>query len=356
MVLELIRQYFTGIPYGDVLFAVFLIGFSYLIAKMFYYIFRRYVAHIAQRTKNTLDDMIVSSLHAPIFLTVIFLGAFFALMSVDALTGYRSLLTNYWDEALILIVFFFFYRIVNTSLKWYQKEVVEKTESKTDDTFFPIVKRIINAFIIVIGLALILARAGVEITPLVASLGVGGLAVALALNDTLSNLFSGAYLVTDKAVNIGDFVEIDQQTRGTVAKIGWRSTHLQTWDGNTIIVPNSKMSQSILTNYSYPDLSLAVRLPLGVAYGSDLEQVEKVTLEVAKEVVAKIEGARKDFEPLILFSDFGDSNINFAVIVKVENYVHRVKLLHELVKAIKKRYDKEGIDISWPVRKIYYAK
>ncbi len=201
---------------------------------------------------------------------------------------------------------------------------------------------------------MILSYFKIEITPLVATLGIGGLAVGLALQNTLSNFFAGLYMVADKPITVGDFIELpDADISGYVEDIGWRSTRIKTLPNTVVIVPNSKLAENIIVNDSLPEHEMAALVQCGVAYGSDLKKVEKATIDVARKIQKTVPGAVKTFEPFIRYHTFGDSNINFTIILRVEKFVDKYLVTHEFIKALKERYDKEGIEISWPVRKIY---
>jgi small-conductance mechanosensitive channel len=197
---------------------------------------------------------------------------------------------------------------------------------------------------------------GVEITPLVAGLGVGGIAVALALQSTLSNYFAGIYIAKEKAIKIGDFVQLENGLTGHVYEIGWRTTKIKTPTDNMIVIPNSNLSNMIVTNYHEPAEEMSVSLACGVSYESDLEKVEKVTTDVAKKVLRKMPGGVKNFEPVVRYKEFGDSNINFSVILRVKSYSDQFLVIHEFIKELMKAYKKNKIEISYPVRKIYETK
>lgn len=212
---------------------------------------------------------------------------------------------------------------------------------------------ILRVFVITIGLLVVLDSVGVSITPVLASLGVGSVAVALALQDTLSNFFSGIYLLVDKPIRPGDFVQIDSGVEGTVTKIGWRSTHVQLLSNNTVVVPNSKVASSQITNFDLPAQELAVLVKLGVSYGSDLAQVEAVTIDVAKQVLQRVPGAIASFTPFIRYNEFAESSVNFTVILRAEKFVDKYLLTHEFIKALHQRYRLEGIEIPFPQRVVH---
>lgn len=213
-------------------------------------------------------------------------------------------------------------------------------------------KIVINAIVMTFGLLIIFQTMGIKITPILTALGVGGLAVALALQDTLANFFSGLQILASRQIRIGDYIHLSDGQEGFVNDIGWRSATMKMLNNNMVIVPNTKLAQAIVTNYSLQERDFAVRMTIGVAYESDLEHVERVTIEVAKDVAQRVEGADKNFEPLVRFHTFGDSSILFNVILRYHDYGAQFLAQHELVKALQKRYRQEGIEIPYPIRTV----
>ncbi len=211
---------------------------------------------------------------------------------------------------------------------------------------------ITRAVVLSIGLLMVLGTLGISITPIVASLGITSLAVALALQPTLENFFSGVQLVADKPIRVGDFIELDSGEQGFVEKIGWRSTWIRMLPNNMIIMPNSALSQSKIINYFYPSQELSVPVDVGVHYSSDLEQVERVTLEVARQVLRDHEWGVSDYETFVVYHTFDSSSINFTVMLRAEEYFKRFWVKSAFIKALHKRYAEEGIVIPFPIRAI----
>jgi small-conductance mechanosensitive channel len=197
---------------------------------------------------------------------------------------------------------------------------------------------------------LILANVGFSITPLLTALGVGSLAVALAVQPTLSNLFAGMHLALAHPIRVGDYVSLEGGVKGFVVDIGWRATRIRELPNNIIIVPNSRVADMILTNYNLPEPEQAALVNVGVSYGSDLEHVEAVTCDVARQVLSEIQGGVSGFDPFIRYNNFGDSSIDFTVILRVQAFTDRYLVTHEFIKRLKKRFAAEGIEIPFPQR------
>jgi len=215
-------------------------------------------------------------------------------------------------------------------------------------SIFAIVSTVI---VYLIGVLFVLQTLEIPITPLIATMGVGGLAVALAAQDTLANLFAGIHILIAKHVRKGDYVRLDGENEGFVEDIGWRNTSFRSSANNLVVVPNSKLASSIITNCSLPESTLVVKLVIGVAYDSDLAKVEAVTLDVAKAVMTS-EATSKGLEPAVRFHTFAESSILFDVSLPVHAFPAQGLVKHRFVMALTERYRREGIVIPYPVRTV----
>ena len=209
---------------------------------------------------------------------------------------------------------------------------------------------IVTVIIYAMGILVILQYYGISIAPILTALGVGGMAVALALQETLANIFSGLHLILSKQLRLGDYIRLSPTEEGRVTDITWRfTTIVPAGDGNTVVIPNSKLASATITNYSLPRRDIVIKLPIGVAYDSDLDLVERVTLEVATKVMEEVDEAI-DIPPTVRFHTFGESSIDFNVFLHSSNFDHQFLLKHEFIKALTRRYREEGIEIPFPIR------
>jgi small-conductance mechanosensitive channel len=207
-----------------------------------------------------------------------------------------------------------------------------------------------------IGGLVLLNSLGVAITPLLTALGVGGLAVALALQDTLSNLFAGVHILTSRKVQPGDFIQLDNGMQGYVEDTNWRNTIIRQLPNNILVVPNATVASSIVTNYHLPEHETSVTVPCSVSYDSDLDRVELVTIEVGQEVMQEVKGAVPGYEPTVRFNTFGGSGISFNVGLRAAEISAQALITHEFIKRLHARYQKEGIDNSSPTETIVYTR
>jgi small-conductance mechanosensitive channel len=213
---------------------------------------------------------------------------------------------------------------------------------------------ITRAVVWTIGGLVLLNSLGVAITPLLTALGVGGLAVALALQDTLSNLFAGVHILASRKVQPGDFIQLDNGMQGYVEDTNWRNTIIRQLPNNILVVPNATVASSIVTNYHLPEHEISVTVPCSVSYDSDLGHVELVTIEVGKEVMQEVKGAVPEYEPTVRYNTFGDNSITFNVGLRAADISAQALIIHEFIKRLQSRYQREGIDNSSPTGTIVY--
>jgi small-conductance mechanosensitive channel len=203
-----------------------------------------------------------------------------------------------------------------------------------------------------IGLLMILNGLGLSITPMLTALGVGGLAVALALQEPLANFFAGVFITLGGQIRLGDYIKLDSGQEGYVADFSWRSTRLRMLPNNLVVVPNAKLAQAIVVNHHLPSHDLAVLVEVGVDYSSDLAHVERVVNDVGRAVMAEVPGGVAGFDPFIRYHTFADSSINFTVILRATEFVDQYLIKHEFIKLLHVRFTQEGIVIPFPIRTI----
>ncbi len=327
--------------------AILILISVYVLAKVFLFIFHRYVHRLAAKTETDLDDVLLKVIRKPLTALIFIIGTQIALRSLSALEPYELWVKNIFFALTVAAIALLSSRVIAVLISRWLK--VQRRFEKTPR----LVNRIVAVIIYLLAALIILNYYKIEITPLIATLGLGGLAIGLALQNTLSNFFAGIHIISDQPIKVGDFIELDGNVSGYVEDIGWRSTKIRTLPNTIIIVPNAKLGESIITNDSLPDKEMAALVQCGVSYASDLEKVEKVTIEVARKIQKTVPGAVKTFQPFIRYHTFADSNINFTIILRVETVVDKYLVIHEFIKALKKSYDQEGIEISFPVRKVY---
>jgi small-conductance mechanosensitive channel len=310
--------------------------------------FVRHLRKKGEQTQRLFDRILSSALGTPLILFLLVLGLKFFL---DAIPPVPAKWEKYTD-AFVLILFavsayVFVDRLMIEVLRRYGKKLETIAPSEG------MVKAIYRSILLIFIFLIILDSLKITITPFIASLGIGGVVIGLAMQDTLSNFFSWAYIVSNKPVRIGDYIQVEAGKEGYVERIGWRNVRIRMLSNNTLIVPNNKLVSSLVTNFHLPESELAVLVNVGVAYTSDLEKVEKVTIEVAKEVLQRTEGAVNEFQPFIRYNAFAESSINFTVVLRAKEYAAQYLIVHEFIKRLHQRYRLEGIEIPFATRTVY---
>lgn len=310
--------------------------------------FVRHLKKKADQRGRASGEIFVSVLKTPLILFLLGLGLKFFL---DAIPPIPAKWVKYTDAffliLFVLAVYLFVDRLMIGVLRWYGKKVEIIASSEA------VMKALYRSIILIFIILIILDSLKITITPFIASLGVGGVVVGLALQDTLSNFFSWIYIVSNRPIRIGDYVLVDAGKEGYVDRIGWRNVRIKMLSNNMLIVPNNKLVSSHVINFHLPEQEMAVLVNAGVAYDSDLEKVERVTTEVAKQVLQETEGGVKEFQPFIRYNTFGESSINFTVILRAKEYADQYLIIHEFIKRLHRRYQHEGIEIPFPVRTVY---
>ncbi|MBU0548641.1 MAG: mechanosensitive ion channel family protein [Candidatus Omnitrophica bacterium] len=310
-------------------------------------IFNRF-SYWVKKISPQLDDIIVQATKGPFMVLCLMLSLYFALQFSKLPENVEHIMSKSILVLGIIFVVLALANLLSGLIKFYASRV-DSASSVTSLT-----QNIAKIFVFSIGTLIILNNLGISITPILATLGVGGLAVALALQDTLTNLFAGFHITVAKQIRVGDYIKLETGEEGYVVDINWRSTKIKMLPNNLVLIPNDKLNKAIVTNYYLPDKEMAVLVDLGVHYKSDLEKVERITCEVAKAVMTEVNGGIVYFEPFIRYNAFGDSSIKFTVILRAKEFIDQYLIKHEFIKRLHKRYIEEGINIPYPIRAINY--
>lgn len=298
-------------------------------------------------TKSDVDDRIIDLIHKPIFYTILIIGVLLAVIYMKPAPGTLFYTTNLLYSVLAVIWCVTAVRISNTIIEHAIYKVSDVTGMSRD--IVPLVENVSKIIILVATLMVVLSLWKIDITPLMASAGIVGVAVAFAAKDTIGNFFGGISVFMDKPFKIGDYVVLDKGERGEVVEIGVRSTRIKTRDDILIIIPNSIIANTKIINESAPIPNFRVRIPVSVAYGSDIDNVQKVLLEIIK----MNENIVSDPEPRVRFREFGESSLNFELLGWAKEPALRGRTLHELNCSIYKKFNELGIKVPFPQRDVH---
>ncbi len=306
----------------------------------------RFLKRVTQYTSSPIDDIFLEAARFPVVILIFASGG----VVVEKMLPWANPSANsfllVFKAMTIVAAVIFVERFMMGLIRIYSERIDILRSSGA------IAKGTLRAIIYALGLLALMDSFGISITPALASLGIGSLAVALSLQPTMENFFAGIQLVVDKQIQVGQFIKLESGEEGYVHSIGWRSTWVRLLPNHMVIIPNKILTNTRITNYDYPEPEVAVLVEVGVHYSSDLDFVEKVTLEVAREVMKDIKGGVENFAPLIRYHNFADFSINFTVVLRAREFVDGYLIKHEFIKRLHKRYAKEGIIIPYPIEAV----
>lgn len=351
------EQFASSFDVVNLVLAFVVLVVSYVVLKSSVFVLNKVLRKMSEKTKSTLDDLLIGAVQKPLNFFAVLLSVFFAFsFAFPSFQISGNGLNKLFLVAFIVWAAFSLNKIVSAFVGWYGSELGAKSESKFGRQVFPFIKK--TAWLAVYGSAalIILDLFGVQIAPLLAGLGIAGLAVALALQESLANFFAGVYILADRPIRPGDFIELENGKSGTVEEIGWRSTRIHTLSNDTIIIPNAKLAQSVIVNYNLPSRKSCISVKVGAAYDSNVDLVEKILLECAGVVSRASPNCVKDFQPLVRLSGFSESSLEFTVVLQVEEINAQYAVADALRREILKSFKKHKVSIPFPTRVVYAKK
>ena len=305
----------------------------------------------ARKTETVADDMIIASFRTASIFWAFAFGIYLGVAVSDLPQRYAVIISRTIHVLLILSVTIALAKLSGKALGHY----VKKSSLPIPAT--GLANGIVQSTIYAVGILIVLSLLGISITPLITALGVGGLAVALAMQDTLANLFAGIHILMEKSIRVGDFIKLESGQDGYVDDITWRTTRVRMLPNNIVVIPNSKLAQSVVTNYYLPEKRMSLLISIGVGYGSDPEEIERILVEEARKAVGAVPGLLGDPPPFVRFiPGFGESSLDFTLICQVAEFTDQYLAQHELRKRIFRRFRDEGIEIPFPQRTVHLRK
>ncbi len=302
----------------------------------------------AKKTQTAADDLLLVAVRVPSIYWCIAIGLYLTIGTSKMPAPYVA----YSFKAILVLVILSITLVAANISVGLLNYAIQRSQIPIPITGLS--QTLIKVVVLTIGVLILLDTLGISITPVITALGVGGLAVALALQDTLSNLFAGLHILVERSIRVGDFVRLESGQEGYVSDISWRTTRILMRPNNMVIIPNNKLAQSIVTNYSLPERRTAMQIPISVGYDSDPDLVEKVLVEETIEGAKEIPGLLAHPVPLVrLIPGLGESSLNFTLVCHIKGYDDQPLVQHELTKRILKRFKKEGIEIPFPTRTVY---
>jgi small-conductance mechanosensitive channel len=317
--------------------AVVVLGYTFgnwLVRSVLKYIFRR--------TPTKFDDQFLEVIKRELRWLITLISLNFAVFRLDFLgEGLYIALVDIFFIAFLTLITYILWKLLDFSLGWYTDEHVEEEDKDRLSTLIKLLQRMGRIFLIVMYLIVLLDHYGINVTALATALGIGGLALSLAAQDTLADAISGFIIMLDQPFRIGDRIEISGLgTWGDVAEIGVRTTRIRTRDNRLVIVPNSSIASNQVVNYTYPDPQYRVQIDIGIGYGQDIEWVR----QVIHDTVRQVEGVLPDKPVDSLYNEMGDSAMLFRARWWIESYEDTRRIFDRVNTALQKALDAEGIE------------
>jgi len=321
------------------------------IAFLVYLFIKQILIRIAQRTETLLDDALIEIIRRPILFLIMLYGIIFSIYELNISVGIRTSLSQLYMFVVYIIGIYMAYRIFEEVIE----EITRKKGGKNSSfgrVLRPVLRKIGLTVIIIGGLIFALDAIGIQVTALLAGAGIVALVIAFAAQDTLSNFFSGIHLLLDRPFRIGDVIYLETGEYCRVDNVGMRSTRLYSiFDHELIVLPNNSVANQKIINVVKPDVKIRKTISVGVAYGSDLEKVTKILYDAAYKHPNVVK--EKGLEPHIRFEHFGDSSLDFKLIVWIDQVMHQWDVLSDIRKEIDTRFKEEQITIPFPQRTIW---
>ena len=349
MLFEQYIPYISVIKQNKYIYSLVILVVFYILSQLVVLISQKLILRITKKTKTDIDDLIVKKTNKPVSFILLLIGIRIAILPLGIRQNILDVMENGILSLLIAAVTYIVIVIFDIIIDNWGEKVAAKTESKLDDELVPLFHKFSKIFISVIGLLFVLPVWSIQIGPLLASLGIAGIAVAFALQSSLANIFGGMSIVLDKSIKVGDKIKIDADTMGTVLDVGLRSTKIKTFDNELITIPNGKLAESKILNFIQPEPSVRVVVDFGVEYGSDVSKVKKVVLDA----ITKIPAVLKEPAPKVMMAEMADFALRFKALFWVSNFDLKFETKSIATEEIYNSLRKSGIGIPFPTRTVY---
>ncbi len=323
---------------------------AWLAAQVYVFVIDHVARRLASRTSSSLDDKILLVVRRPGFVIIVLIGVY------AAVHRYQFRLRGVFDGALfvlaVLVVFYCLLAVLGVLLEWWGEKLLrDRPGENVAGDLLPITEKFLKIVLIVIATIMVLDHFAIDVKSILVTLGLGSLAIGLALQDTLANMFGGFTIMIDRPFRVGDRIQLQTGEVGDVKTIGIRSTTVQMLDSNLLIVPNSLLVKNAIINHSYPDARAQVVIDVGVAYGTNLARVKEILLEAARRHPEVLDQP----PPSVFFKAFGDFALQFVVICYAKSFRSVLAVKDAVNSDVNERFEKEGIVIPYPVQTLQFA-
>jgi len=322
-----------------------------IIGKILVHFFEEHLRSLAKKTKNEFDDLALEVFAKPLFFVSVIIGFYVGLHFLALSAEYEGLLNMAFFTIMALIVAWIVMRLIDGFVTHFLVPLASKTESDLDDQLIPVLRNTLKGAVLIIILLVVLDYLGINVTAVIAGLGIGGLAFAFAAKETIADVFGGISIFTSRPFKIGDWVNV-AGVSGTVKEVGLRHTRIQAIDKKLVTIPNSKVASSIIENVSKAPKKMT-DVTVGLTYDTSVKDMAKA-VKILREIINERDDCEKD--PLILFKEFDSSSVNVVLRYWIEKKAHFKEIRSEVNFEIKKRFDKAKLDFAFPTQTVYIEK
>jgi len=332
----------------SIIVSILILVGAIVIGKLLYWLIGTFAKSLAARTKSGLDDILIDKLEEPIVYGIVILGFYWGFTRLHFNESVDSFFANVFMILFILNVTWLIARVIDSLIEEYIVPIVTKSESDLDDQLLPILRKTIKAVLWIFGIVIALSNSGFDVAALIAGLGIGGLALALAAQDTVKNIFGGIMVFLDKPFKIKDRIKVNGMD-GVVEEIGVRSTRLRTLEGRLITIPNGQFSDNAVENVSL-EPTRKVNISLGLTYDTTPEQMENA-MNIIKDIIKA--NSKVEDDALVAFNTWGDFAMGIQVIYYISSPDFIFSAQSEINLEILKLFNAEGLEFAFPTQTIY---
>ena len=322
-----------------------------IVGKIIYWLFGNVVKKLTAKTKTKLDDILIDMIEEPIVFALTIAGLWWGIDRLDFPEAAHIWIGKVYHVLITINITWLVARLIDAIIQEYIVPLTDKTESDLDDQIMPIARKGLRTIIWILGVIVALNNAGYDVGALIAGLGIGGLALAMAAKDSVSNIFGGIMIFSDKPFKVNDRIKIGGYD-GTIVEIGIRSTRLRTLEGRIVTIPNSMFTGSMVENVS-AEPSRKVVLGLGLTYDMSAEQLE-LGMKVLKEIADNNSDVEED--PVIGFNQFGDFALGLTFIYFIKKGADIMGTQTAINLEIHRKFAENGLDMAFPTQTIYNKK
>lgn len=328
---------------GEALLALGVAAVSTFAAWLTVLVITGFLGLLIRRTRTSLDDLLLAAVARSLFLLLSLVGVYVALTGMNVLDPYQRFINQGFLVLVLVLLVYTLNRVALALLTWYESAVAPRTAGPFDQRTIPVVRRIVTVIILVLGGLTIVRALGLDISPVLAGLGIGGLAVALAVQPTLSNLIAGAYAISEGRIGVGDYIRLQDGSEGVVQDIGWRTTKLLTPHATIIVVPNARLADSIVTNYSAGGPGSVTILQCGIGVVGAVSEMQRRVEAAARATLERLPDDLPDAPPVVLFRGLADGRADFEVLLHVQVPASRHRIASTFLEELQARFPTEGV-------------